>query len=529
MGSIRIGIRTFGLSTLIVMLVLLVFQAYMLSTLQRIESMANAAAHDHLPNILQRQQFLLNIEHMRLNAAQMRFAINTRQLQQSSTSLRMLLADAGFSNPGFSAVLDKVYPLLDELMASRLALFELVERVRRQELRFLLELGRLAEHIEWDETQFPLLAAPPPQQSAHLSLVTGTYAFIADSVDQLFSACLKHAPLHPETRKPCDALEKTWQQLGAKQQEIRRTQEHFDMLVQDIDQVLVSLSVEASSVEARGIYEGMETIDNETRRIRSIFTMLGIGTALFLLLFFAALQQQIFLPLRRTTEILRAMRGGQGLPRLPQTCIEELSSIIDILPSLNAYLNDLHQRSGQLEQERERFAGLSLTDDLTGLGNRRALDQAIQKDRQTNALAVLMVDVDNFKRYNDTLGHLAGDVALQTVARMVRQNCARATDKTFRYGGEEFVALLTATSREGGMAVAESLRDAVERLHIPHPGQDTGVLTISVGVASRDQGDITHVEELLARADSALYAAKKTGRNRACHFEEASPEDGQPA
>lgn len=115
MGSIRIGIRTFGLSTLIVMLVLLVFQAYMLSTLQRIESMANAAAHDHLPNILQRQQFLLNIEHMRLNAAQMRFAINTRQLQQSSTSLRMLLADAGFSNPGFSAVLDKVYPLLDEM------------------------------------------------------------------------------------------------------------------------------------------------------------------------------------------------------------------------------------------------------------------------------------------------------------------------------------------------------------------------------------------------------------------------------
>lgn len=79
------------------------------------------------------------------------------------------------------------------------------------------------------------------------------------------------------------------------------------------------------------------------------------------------------------------------------------------------------------------------------------------------------------------------------------------------------------------MAVAESLRDAVERLHIPHPGQDTGVLTISVGVASRDQGDITHVEELLARADSALYAAKKTGRNRACHFEEASPADGQPA
>lgn len=515
----RIGIRTFGLTIMLVMLVLLVFQVYMLSTLQRIESMANTAAHDYLPNILQRQQFLLNIEHMRLNASQMRYAVNTRQLQQASTSLRMLLADAGFGNAAFKPVLDKVYPLLDELMALRLSLFDLVEEVRRQEWRFLLALGRLAEHIGWDEAQSPLLAAPQTQQPQYLSLLTGSYAFIDDSVVQLFAACRKHEGDLPGTRKPCDDIEEAWKHISEKQKEIGRYQEHFDLLVKDIDQVLVGLSVEASSVEARGIYEGMETIDDETRRIRSIFTVLGIGNALFLLLLFVALQQQIFLPLRRTTEVLRDMRGGQGMAALPKTCIEELSDIIDILPSLNAYLNDLHQRSGLLEQERERFAGLSLTDDLTGLGNRRALDQAIQQDRQTNALAVLMVDVDNFKLYNDTLGHLAGDVALQTVARMVKQSCARASDRTFRYGGEEFVGLLTATGREGAMSVAENLREAVEKLHIPHPGlAPGGVLTISVGVASREQGEITHVEELLAHADSALYAAKNAGRNRVCHF-----------
>lgn len=525
----RIGIRTFGLSMLLVMLALFAFQAYMLSTLQRIESMANAAAHVHLPNILQRQQLLLNIEHMRLNAAQMRFAANTRQLQQASTSLRMLLADAGFGNPGFSAVLDKVYPLLDELMSSRRELFELVEQVRRQEMIFLLAIGRLAEHLGWDETQSPILAAPAPRQQPYLSLVAGAYPLLADTVDQLFAVCRQHGATHPATRKPCDTLEKTWRQLEEKRQEIRRSQEHFDMLAKDIDQVLVGLSVEASSVEARGIYEGMETIDNETRRIRSIFTVLGIGTALFLLLLFVALQRQIFLPLRRTTEILRAMRGGQGMPRPPRTCIEELSNIIDMLPSLNAYLNDLHQRSGQLEQERERFAGLSLTDDLTGLGNRRALDQAIQRDRQTSALAVLMVDVDKFKLYNDTLGHLAGDVALQSVARMVDQHCARSTDKTFRYGGEEFVALLTATGREGAISVAETLRDAVEKLHIPHPGLEAGLLTISVGVASREQGDITHVEELLAHADAALYVAKNAGRNRVCHYEAEAAAHERPA
>ena len=515
----RIGIRTFGLTIMLVMLVLLVFQVYMLSTLQRIESMANTAAHDYLPNTLQRQQFLLNIEHMRLNVSQMRYAVNTRQLQQASTSLRMLLADAGFGNAAFKPVLDKVYPLLDDLMSLRLSLFELIENLRQQEMRFLLEVGRLAEHMDWDEKRFPLMAASAQGAMQHISIISGPYPFLADTVKEMFASCRKHAVLHPATQKPCENLESVWEDIRKKQASLSRYAEQFEALVRDIDQVLSGLSVEASSVEARGIYEGMETIDGETRRIRSIFTVLGIGNALFLVLLFVALQQQIFLPLRRTIDVLRDMRGGQGMGPLPKTCIGELSDIIDTLPSLNAYLNDLHQRSVQLEQERERFVGLSLTDDLTGLGNRRALDQAIQQDRQTNALAVLMVDVDNFKLYNDTLGHLAGDVALQTVARMVKQSCARASDRTFRYGGEEFVGLLTATGREGAMSVAESLREAVEKLHIPHPGLEAGgVLTISVGVASREQGEITHVEELLAHADSALYAAKNAGRNRVCHY-----------
>ena len=484
----RIGIRTFGLSTLLVMLVLLVFQVYMLSTLQRIESMANAAAHDYLPNILQRQQFLLNIEHMRLNASQMRYAVNTRQLQQASTSLRMLLADAGFGNASFKPVLDKVYPLLDELMALRLSLFDLVEEVRRQEWRFLLALGRLAEHIGWDETQSPLLAAPQAQQPQYLSLLTGSYAFIDDSVIQLFAACRKHVGDLPGTRKPCDDIEEAWKHISEKQKEIGRYQEHFDLLVKDIDQVLVGLSVEASSVEARGIYEGMETIDDETRRIRSVFTVLGIGNALFLLLLFVPSSSRSSCRFAAPRRSCATCAGGQGMGALPKTCIEELSDIIDILPSLNAYLNDLHQRSGQLETG----AGTLCRPEPDGRPDRPRQPARAGPGHtagpQTNALAVLMVDVDNFKLYNDTLGHLAGDVALQTVARMVKQSCARASDRTFRYGGEEFVGLLTATGREGAMSVAESLREAVEKLHIPHPGLASGgVLTISVGVASREQ------------------------------------------
>lgn len=164
-----------------------------------------------------------------------------------------------------------------------------------------------------------------------------------------------------------------------------------------------------------------------------------------------------------------------------------------------------------------RAAESSTVDDLTGIANRKAglaylkwlLD--FGKRRQT-AIAVLMIDVDHFKAYNDCYGHPEGDACLRKIAAAMSAQ-ARATDLIARYGGEEFMAVLPGAPLESAELVAERMRVAVEDLRIEHRGAPGGVVTISAGVAQMSSGDTT-ADTLLDLADKALYAAKGAGRNR---------------
>ncbi len=163
---------------------------------------------------------------------------------------------------------------------------------------------------------------------------------------------------------------------------------------------------------------------------------------------------------------------------------------------------------------------LVVTDPLTGLGNRRKMDAALANEwsraaRERHALTVLMVDVDHFKAYNDRHGHLAGDECLRLVAAAIRPLCARPGDLVCRWGGEEFLLLLPATDEAGAARMALAILEAVRALKVPHGASDVGpVLTVSVGsaVAALPNGETP--ESLVRRADEALYAAKKGGRNR---------------
>ncbi len=169
---------------------------------------------------------------------------------------------------------------------------------------------------------------------------------------------------------------------------------------------------------------------------------------------------------------------------------------------------------------------LSLVDGLTGIFNRRYFDEHFEEEkeralRRGEPLSVIMMDIDNFKAYNDNYGHGAGDECLQQVARALRSNLSRSGDFVARYGGEEFVALLPGTGETGAMTVAERLRQGVEFLKIPHAYSPIAkVVTISLGVASSEAGaseeDRSH---LLKRADQALYTSKREGRNRSTFVE----------
>ncbi|CAH0296696.1 Phytochrome-like protein cph2 [Massilia sp. Bi118] len=177
------------------------------------------------------------------------------------------------------------------------------------------------------------------------------------------------------------------------------------------------------------------------------------------------------------------------------------------------------ERTAQLEDANRRLAALSTTDGLTGVANRRRFDELLRSEcaraaRQKHPLALVMLDVDYFKRYNDHYGHQAGDDCLVRVAQTLVAGMRRASDLTARYGGEEFCVVLPNTDAEEARQIGEALRCAIEGLDIPHAGSKAGLVTISVGIAIQPALDTSDPEALLRIADAALYRAKDAGRNR---------------
>jgi len=172
-----------------------------------------------------------------------------------------------------------------------------------------------------------------------------------------------------------------------------------------------------------------------------------------------------------------------------------------------------------LQQRELRYRELAHADALTGLANRRAFDEALESEwqralRSKQPLAILLIDVDLFKSYNDLHGHIGGDQCLRSIANIIANTLQRGSDMASRFGGEEFAIILPNTHIEGALAVAESIRYAVAAMDLPHPCNPHGRQTISIGVAAAtpDLGD--SILSLLKLSDHALYRAKDLGRNR---------------
>jgi two-component system chemotaxis family response regulator WspR len=173
----------------------------------------------------------------------------------------------------------------------------------------------------------------------------------------------------------------------------------------------------------------------------------------------------------------------------------------------------LMKASRQLER-------LARTDALTKLANRRCFDMVFDREwrrhiRDQTAFSLLIIDVDHFKAYNDSLGHPAGDRALAQVARIIESETKRPADLAARYGGEEFAVILPDTAAQDAKMVAVRIWTALNQQRIPHPLGINGHLTISIGIASVDAGvSADDFRKLLETADKALYGAKRDGRNQ---------------
>jgi diguanylate cyclase (GGDEF)-like protein/PAS domain S-box-containing protein len=168
----------------------------------------------------------------------------------------------------------------------------------------------------------------------------------------------------------------------------------------------------------------------------------------------------------------------------------------------------------ELTQLNRRLTQLAATDGLTSLTNRRTFDGFLRREYEAcEEIAVLLFDIDNFKGYNDTYGHQAGDRCLQAVAKAIGDATANTSGLSARYGGEEFAVVLPNTTEGAALKVAESIRLTVRALGIPNTASSRGYITISAGVAAKSRSTLDEAA-LVGEADTALYEAKRLGRNR---------------
>jgi diguanylate cyclase (GGDEF)-like protein len=190
-------------------------------------------------------------------------------------------------------------------------------------------------------------------------------------------------------------------------------------------------------------------------------------------------------------------------------------------------VTELTRVAEQLRAITAELASLSRTDPLTNIANRRHFDAVLYSEveranRNETTLSLVLMDLDWFKQYNDTLGHQQGDQLLIRFAELLSSHTRRPGDLVARYGGEEFVLILPDTDTEGAQMVAGQIRRELKRLALPHPTAQACVVTVSVGVAVKASARTTTVDELIYAADKEMYAAKAGGRDcvRAVSLEE---------
>ncbi len=263
----------------------------------------------------------------------------------------------------------------------------------------------------------------------------------------------------------------------------------------------------------------------------SIVAALGLITLLVeAFLIRSILRNQVARPLQ---QLIRATRHvGEPMPKgryeLPIRSEDEIGVLARDFSHMSARVRNTYnrlesmvsERTLALEEANKKLMALSTTDGLTGIANRRQFDDVLANEwnraiRNGSYFILIMFDVDWFKKFNDHYGHQCGDECLKAVAIAAKEYSKRSGDLLARYGGEEFVFIITTIELADALSFADSLCKTIEKLQIQHVLSPFGVITISAGVA----GTIPQINEtpssLLKRADSALYEAKKSGRNRA--------------
>ena len=265
----------------------------------------------------------------------------------------------------------------------------------------------------------------------------------------------------------------------------------------------------------------------EAQSIRDKMILIGFICFVCSIVLAYIISRSISTPLKKLVGIMKETETGNYKIRMAHEGRDELTVLSQKFNEMASKIDHEYalleervtERTQDLEEANRKLAALSMTDGLTGVANRRRFDEALVTEWQRAAragqpLALIMLDVDFFKNYNDHYGHQEGDVCLRKVARVLQSHARRASDLGARYGGEEFVMLAPETDVDSALSLAENIREEIEALAMPHLQSPLGCVTCSIGVAVLVPDENQTPEMFIRMADKAMYRAKAQGRNQ---------------
>lgn len=498
-------------------------------SLSGIVNLATDTRHRHLPEVLERQRTAINVERLGRFGEIILSTDDPARRRSTRLAAQILAQDSAFENdPQVHGMAWDAFGSIREIAAMRdrqagereavaarvdqsSGLIETLKALRRstspesaremlavtsllgiaQEIRHLLQRAAGADTVEelalikddFTRQQAAFKAGASLPAAGTLQSMSRELEAAVDGLGAVFPAMA--TVLEQETR--CRVL---WQETLAVLQELT------DML-----------SVDAAATAS----DRMTDIESAALGVKNAGYVVIVFFMLLLVVLVILFRQHIVAPVIHASRGLERVRSGTSPVSIPEARIMELDAIGETVERFDKALS-------QIKEANVRLHRLSMQDGLTGIANRRYFDEAFEQEwkralRHRRALSVLLIDIDHFKEYNDTYGHLKGDDCLKQVAGAIQGSSGRAGDIVARYGGEEFVMALPETDREGAANMAARIQQEIAALRISHPGSVTPWLTVSIGAATMIPRQEGSREELLGAADTALLQAKRDGRN----------------
>ncbi|HBZ57909.1 MAG TPA: hypothetical protein DEO49_01990 [Sutterella sp.] len=507
--------------------ILLLCAVLYLHTVNRIEQASTNMVLQAGPQITRVQRSLINIENLKHYLSLMRFTTDERSARRAYIDAWSILAESvldRFSNSNelFYTMLynvETMWSARQELDDAQEALFRAWYQVYSDaELAFVRE-G--ANRIRLHEFR-------PTHSAVYNISETGS-----DELREIMDGYRTMFTLECRTRNsPSAGCSRLFASIGTFRSALAdfdRERGEFMRLSKIIDSDVETLMGSLTQVEINGFVEEITDIASRTNQSKLLVGVFIAGFLAFALFLIASLFI-IVRPVTRMAESIREFRANGTAPKtLPKSPILELQELQSVLPLLFTDMQSEKERNAEMTVERDALRSETLTDPLTQVANRRALE--LFKREMGGAygqIVVMMADIDFFKKFNDTYGHRFGDEVLRAIARGIKSQI-RSRDHVFRYGGEEFCVILAESDEYVAGEVGTRICDCVRSMKPGFLKNCPTKLTISVGVSTAQhwsgQGVI---DELIEQADQALYEAKRTGRDRIVCYNEMQKAGASP-